>query len=235
VPEDATLPGPQHPPAQTSPRIKGVITDWGGVLTNPLPDTVNAWIAAEQIDRDTYVAVMRSWVAQAYRDGEGENPVHALERGEAPDAEFERVLAEQLRHVDGRPVRPDGLLARMFGATALDEVMLELIRSLKRSGLKTALLSNSWGSGGYPRDLFPDLFDVVVISEVGMRKPEERIFRHTAQLLGLEPNECVFLDDIEANITAAQALGIVGLLHEEPARSVTWLRDLLGLPAEDPA
>jgi putative hydrolase of the HAD superfamily len=231
VPEDATLPGPQHPPAQTSPRIKGVITDWGGVLPNPLPDTVNAWIAAEQIDRDTYVAVMRSWVAQAYRDGEGENPVHALERGEAPDAEFERALAEQLRHVDGRPVQPDGLLARMFGATALDEVMLELIRSLKRSGLKTALLSNSWGSGGYPRDLFPDLFDVVVISsEVGMRKPEERIFRHTAQLLGLEPNECVFLDDIEANISAAQALGIVGLRHEDAPRSVTWLRDLLGLP-----
>jgi putative hydrolase of the HAD superfamily len=240
VPEEATSPGPQTPqtpPSKPSTRIKGVITDWGGVLTNPLPDTVNAWIDAEQIDRDSYVAVMRSWISSAYRDGEGENPVHALERGEAPDQEFERALAEQLRHLDGRPVVPDGLLARMFGATALDEVMLELIRSLKRSGLKTALLSNSWGNGGYPRHLFPDLFDVVVISsEVGMRKPEERIFRHTAELLGLEPGECVFLDDIEANIAAAQALGIVCLRHEEAARSVAWLRDLLGLPpADDPA
>ena len=99
--------------------------------------------------------------------------------------------------------------------------MLDLIRSLRRAGLRTALLSNSWGNDDYPRHLFPELFDVVVISaEVGMRKPEERIFRHTAALLGLEPQECVFIDDVEANVAAAQAVGLVGLPHREPARTV---------------
>ena len=204
--------------------------DWGGVVTNPILDTVDAWLRSEQIDRDSYRAVMRSWVTDAYGDG-ADNPIHALERGECTDEEFERLLAEQLTHLDGRPVRADGLLARMFAASALEAAMVDLIRSLRQAGLRTALLSNSWGNGGYARHLFADLFDVVVISaEVGMRKPEERIFRHTAALLGLEPHECVFIDDVLANVAAAEAIGLVGWHHREPGATAAWLTELLGLP-----
>jgi putative hydrolase of the HAD superfamily len=208
-----------------------VITDWGGVMTRPLADTVNDWIHADRIDRDSYTAVMRLWVAQAYGDGDS-NPIHALERGECTEAEFEHLLAAELRHLDGRPVIADGLLARMFGASALEAAMLDLVRSLRRAGKRTALLSNSWGAGDYPRHLFPELFDVVVIScEVGMRKPEERIFRHTAALLGLEPRECVFIDDIEANVAAAEAIGLVGLHHSAPGPTADRLAHLLRLPS----
>jgi putative hydrolase of the HAD superfamily len=208
-----------------------VIIDWGGVMTNPILDTVDAWIRAEDIDRDSYTTVMRAWVAQAYGDGLVDNPVHALERGECTNEEFEQQLAEQLSHVDGRPVRADGLLARMFAASALQDAMLDLVRALRRAGLRTALLSNSWGNDDYPRHLFPELFDVVVISsEVGMRKPEERIFRHAASLLGLEPWECVFIDDVQANVVAAEAIGLVGLHHREPAPTIAWLADRLGVP-----
>jgi epoxide hydrolase-like predicted phosphatase len=228
VPEDVTSAGLAEP-AERKPKIRGVIVDWGGVMTNPIPDTVDAWIRAERIDRDSYAAVMRSWVAGAYGDG-ADNPVHALERGECTNEEFERLLARELTDLDGAPVPADGLLARMFAASALEASMLDLVRALRRAGMRTALLSNSWGNGDYPRHLFPDLFDVVVISsEVGMRKPEERIFRHTASLLGLEPQECVFIDDVSANIAAAQAVGLVGMLHREPGPTAAWLRDLLGL------
>ena len=207
-----------------------MIVDWGGVVTIPILDTVDAWLRSEQIDRDSYRAVMRSWVTDAYGDG-ADNPIHALERGECTDEEFERLLAEQLTHLDGRPVRADGLLARMFAASALEAAMVDLIRSLRQAGLRTALLSNSWGNGGYARDLFSDLFDVVVISaDVGMRKPEERIFRHTAALLGLEPHECVFIDDVLANVAAAEAIGLVGWHHREPGATAAWLTELLGLP-----
>jgi putative hydrolase of the HAD superfamily len=229
VPDDTTSAGPTTPDA-ANPPVRGVIIDWGGVVTNPILDTVDAWLRAEQIDRDSYRAVMRSWVTDAYGDG-ADNPIHALERGECSDEEFERLLAEQLTHVDGGPVRADGLLARMFAASALEAAMLDLIRSLRQAGLRTALLSNSWGNGGYARHLFPDLFDVVVISaEVGMRKPEERIFRHTAALLGLEPQECVFIDDVLANVAAAEVVGLVGWHHREPGATAAWLTELLGLP-----
>ncbi len=80
--------------------------------------------------------------------------------------------------------------------------------------MPTGLLSNSWG-GGYPTELFGEMFDAVVISsEVGMRKPEPRIFLHAAGLLGLDPQECIFIDDIQANIAAAEQTG----LHRGPAR-----------------
>lgn len=239
VPEDTA--STELPPRQGEPRtapappIRGVIVDWGGVMTSPILDTMNAWIAAERIDRESYIAVMRRWVVQAYVDGFSANPIHALERGECTDEEFERLLAAELRDVDGQPVRSDGLLGRMFAAGIIEVEMVELVRSVRRAGLRTALLSNSWGTSGfaYPRDLLDELFDVVVISaEIGMRKPEERIFRHTAALLGLEPQECVFIDDVEANVTAAQAVGLAALHHREAAATLTLLADLLGSPPD---
>jgi epoxide hydrolase-like predicted phosphatase len=209
--------------------LRGVITDWGGVMTNPIVETVNAWLEADGIDRDSYVAIMRQWVQQAYAGGDAINPIHALERGESTDAEFEQALASELLQLDGGPVPGTGLLARMFAASRLDEDMLALLRKLHATGVPTGLLSNSWG-GGYPRELFPDLFDAVVISgEVGMRKPEPEIFLHAAELLGLQPQQCVFIDDIQANITAAEQLGFTGVLHSAAGDTAQQVADLLGI------
>src|SRR5271170_3406602 len=97
--------------------FQGVITDWGGVLTIPILTTVRAWIAAEDIAWDTYRAVMRTWVTDAYRPDGRHNPIHALERGEYPGPEFERLLAAELVHVDGGAVAAEGLLRRMFAAS----------------------------------------------------------------------------------------------------------------------
>ena len=219
------------PTIETVPKLRGVITDWGGVLTSPILETVNAWIELEGIDRDSYAAVMRPWVTQAYGPDGSRNPVHALERGECTDEEFERQLASQLTRIDGSPVPADGLLARMFAATLLDPAMHGLLRAIRRAGFRTALLSNSWGADDYPRHLFPELFDAVVISaEAGMRKPEPRIFLHVTGLLGLEPAECVFIDDIEANVQAAEAVGIAGVHHRELRSTTQRLSELLGIP-----
>src|SRR5271170_7148852 len=193
--------------------LRGVITDWGGVLTTPILTTVRAWIQADEIDWDSYRAVMRTWVAEAYGEADLRNPVHALERGECSGAEFERMLAAELLRVDGGAVVAEGLLRRMFAASVPDHAMYDTIRALRGAGFSTALLSNSWGCDEYPRADFPDLFDTVVISgEVGMRKPEEGIFLYAAQTLGLTPQECVFIDDIEANVNAAVAYGMAGVL-----------------------
>jgi putative hydrolase of the HAD superfamily len=114
--------------------------------------------------------------------------------------------------------------------------MYELIRAVRTAGLRTALLSNSWGGTEYPRADFPHLFDAVVISgECGMRKPEPEIFQHAADLLGLPPEQCIFIDDIEANITAAQACGMTGVHHVEAAQTVAEVEDLLGLRPDGPA
>jgi putative hydrolase of the HAD superfamily len=208
-----------------------MVIDWGGVLTQPMRDTVRAWIAADQIDWERYVAVVGPWLTDAYAangDGDGVlNPVHALERGECTVAEFETLLAGLLVRTDGGPVLADGLLTRMLSAGRPVPAMYQLIRDLRASGVLTALLSNSWGPTGYPREDFPHLFDAVVISgEVGMRKPEPRIFRHAAELLDLEPEHCVFVDDLEANVTAAVGCGMMGVHHTAPALTQQRLTEL---------
>jgi putative hydrolase of the HAD superfamily len=75
------------------------------------------------------------------------------------------------------------------------------------------------------------MFHAVVISaEVGMRKPEERIYRHAIELVGLPPAECVFVDDLEANVRAAEAIGMRGILHTQPEATIARLTELFGLP-----
>ena len=212
-------------------KFRGVITDWGGVLTTPILTTVRAWIQADGIDWNSYRAVMRTWVSDAYELNGGPNPIHALERGECSGAEFEQLLAAQLFRVDGGAVAAEGLLQRMFAASAPVPAMYDTMRALRGVGYRTALLSNSWGSDEYPRADFPELFDTVVISsEVGMRKPDEGIFLHTARTLALAPQECVFIDDMEANVAAAVACGMTGVRHIEAAATAAELQDLLGVP-----
>ena len=211
--------------------LRGIITDWGGVLTTPILTTVQAWIEADGIDWDSYRTVMRLWVSQAYGVDAGPNPIHALERGECSGAEFEQILAARLLRVDGETVVAEGLLRRMFAASVPVPGMYDTIRTLRAAGFSTALLSNSWGCDEYPRADFPGLFDTVVLSgEVGMRKPEKEIFLYAAETLGLAPAECIFVDDMEANVAAAQACGMTGVLHTETAGTAQALQDLLGVP-----
>ena len=217
---------------EVAQQVRAVIFDWGGVITNPILDTVAAWLEADRIDWESYAAAMRPWVQRAYGPEDGASPIHALERGEVSDEEFESTLASLLVGIDGAPVVAEGLLKRMFAASVLQEEMLDLIRELRQRGIRTSLLSNSWGArDGYPRHLFNELFDDVVISgEVGMRKPEERIFQLALTRLGLSAAECVFVDDVEGNIVAAQALGLLALHHKEPALTRSALLELLTGP-----
>jgi putative hydrolase of the HAD superfamily len=211
--------------------LRGVIMDWGGVLTAPILTTVQAWIAAEAIDWESYRSIMKTWISQAYNVDGGPNPIYALERGECTPAEFEQQLAGQLLRVDGEAVVAEGLLRRMFAASVPEPAMYDIIRALRAAGFSTALLSNSWGGDEYPRADFPALFDAVVISaEVGMRKPEAGIFVLAADALGLDPRECAFVDDVAANVAAAAACGMTGVLHTEPAATAAALADLFGLP-----
>jgi putative hydrolase of the HAD superfamily len=222
--ETGNVDGPPGP-------FRGVILDWGGVMTNPIRDMVAVWLENEDVDHEHYAAVMRPWVTGACDQNGDTNPIHALERGECTVEEFELLLASRIARRNGVQVAAEGLLTRMFAGSTMAVPMQAAVQVIRAAGLRTALLSNSWGMADYPRHLFPGMFDVVVISgEVGMRKPEERIFRHAAGLLGLDPAECVFVDDIQVNVVAAEGIGMTAILHHDAEATLARLGELLGLP-----
>jgi FMN phosphatase YigB (HAD superfamily) len=199
------------------------------VLTDGIDTAMRAWSELDDIDYLHFQDAMAEWFGDFGGFQARFNPVHALERGEMQIPDFELELTRRLTRRDGRPVSADGLVARMFSRFQDAHDMAGLVRRAKGSGLRTALLSNSWGDQ-YLRDGWQDMFDVVVISgEVGMRKPERRIFEHTVNELGLPAGSCVFVDDHVANIHAAADLGIIGVWHQEYAQTATELEAIFGL------
>ncbi|MHA6799187.1 HAD family hydrolase [Bounagaea algeriensis] len=191
--------------------IHAVVFDYGGVLTTPGRSAIAEWTEQERIDPGTFSAVLKAWLSRRASTG---TPVHRLETGELDLAGFNRELAAQLRTVDGGPVAPEGLIERMFARMRPVPAMYELVRALPRHGVRTALLSNSWGNP-YPQEL-RELFDFAVISgEIGLRKPDPEIYRRTLARLALRPEHIVFVDDAEPNTEAARKLGMHTITHTD--------------------
>jgi putative hydrolase of the HAD superfamily len=209
--------------------LRGLLVDYGGVLTTPLAEATAAWLRADGIDPDRFGRLIRRWLAS---DADP-NAVHDLETGRISAADFERRLAAELLEENGNSgTRPEaaGMLTRMFAGFRPEAIMIDVVRAAGRAGVRTGLLSNSWGLD-YPRDGWDTLFDTVVISgEVGLRKPDPAIYRLAARRLGLPPTEVVFVDDLMPNVRAAVAVGMVGVHHTDIDATVGELEILLGVP-----
>ena len=212
------------------PPPRALVVDWGGVLTEPLEPSMRAWAEIDDVDFDSYLAVMRSWLGDHQGDLATTNPIAALERGEIEVPHFEEQLAERLSTHSGHSVPAAGLLQRMFDQFAGEPAMAALVLRARRAGLLTGLLSNSWGNT-YPREGWDEMFHTIVISgEVGMRKPDREIFEHTLDLLGVEAGEAVFVDDLPANVRAAVEFGLVGVHHTSYDETAAELEAIFGIP-----
>lgn len=204
----------------------GLVVDWGGVLTGDMRAVTERWSSAYDIDRAAYRDIMREWFGESIGAEATLNPVHALERGELLVADFDAKLAEELSRRTGREVTAENLTGRMWQFVEHPPEMPALVRRAKGLGIRTALLSNSWGND-YPRDGWVGMFDAVVISgEVGMRKPEHRIYRHTLDQLSLPPEACVFVDDLPQNVAAAVEVGMIGVRHTSYDQTLIELETL---------
>jgi epoxide hydrolase-like predicted phosphatase len=111
------------------------------------------------------------------------------------------------------------------------------VGAARTSGVRTGLVSNSWSTSHYDRSLLAELFDAVVISaEVGLHKPQPEIYVLASKRLAVEPEGCVFVDDLRENCAGAEAVGMTAILHRDVADTVARLEELLGfaMPAEIP-
>jgi putative hydrolase of the HAD superfamily len=198
----------------------GLLVDFGGVLTSNVFDSFADFCRAEGLAPDT----VRDRFMQ---DPEARGLLEALETGRLPEAEFEPRFAAVLE------VASERLIDRLFGGMEPDRVMLDGVRAARRAGIRTAMLSNSWGEDRYDRAQLAELFDAWVISgEVGLRKPDPAIYPLAAERLGLPPDACVYVDDLPGNLKPARALGMATVVHRDAATTLAELEDLLGVPLQ---
>lgn len=204
--------------ASEPPHCRGLLVDWGGVLTSDLFASFNAFCALEGLEADT--------IAQSFRrDPEARELVIGLETGRVSEAEFETRLAAKLG------VRAPSLIARLMAEALPDAAMTDAVRAARRGGIRTGLVSNSWGTSRYDRALLGELFDGVVISgEVGLRKPAPEMYARGAALIGVPPEQCVFVDDLPFNLEPAAALGMATVHHVDAETTIGELERLLGIP-----
>ncbi|MCB0828731.1 MAG: HAD family phosphatase [Solirubrobacterales bacterium] len=207
-------------------RIEMVISDFGGVLTTPLAESFIAMQEKVGIPPRAFGLAMQDAHAET-----GVHPLHELECGRITEREFSDQLSRALEpHVGHRPVIEE------FGPTFFQALnpnpgMLDLIREVRRDGYRTALLTNNvreWEPQW--RSMIPvdELFEEVVDSAfVGCRKPDPRIYEITLERVGLAPEACLFIDDVEINCEGASALGIRTVHFRETAQARADVRALL--------
>jgi len=199
--------------------VKGLLVDFGGVLTTNVFDSFRQFCEREGLDPETVKRLFRE-------DPRALGELRKLEKGEVTEEEF----AERFGPIVGVE-ETDGLVDRLFAGMQPDEAMIEAVRKARSGGVRTGLISNSWGHGRYDRSTFPELFDGVVISgEVGLHKPEPAIFELGAEKVGLEPGDCVFVDDLRENCAGAEVVGMTAVLHRGAERTLPELERLLDVP-----
>ncbi|WP_020139603.1 HAD-IA family hydrolase [Streptomyces sp. 351MFTsu5.1] len=203
---------------------KGLVLDFGGVLTTPLLPAALAFERREGLAEGTLLTGL-------YLDPVGIRLTEELERGNLTQAEWNEEAAGLLG------VRPDNLMGRVFADLRPESSVIAAAAAARRAGVKVGILSNSIGPA--PWNLYEGYelekrYDALVLSEEhGTRKPEAEIFRIVLDELGLAAGECVFVDDSERYLAPAAALGFATVHAVEPARTVAAMEALLGIPLTD--
>lgn len=200
--------------------IKGIIFDFGGVIS-AFDSRIFFRDLSGRSDRtaeEMAALVLEAGLPRKY------------ESGRISSREFFTAVTETC----GLSISEEEFVAAFTGIFLPIESTFRLIRALKPS-FRIALLSNTneWHFEHSIRtvEVFP-LFDAVTLSyRVGEMKPGERIYRDSLERIGLLPEECVFIDDIEENVAGAERLGIHGIRYTGHERLVASL-NALGVPVE---
>jgi putative hydrolase of the HAD superfamily len=214
----------------TPPAITTVISDFGGVLTTPLLNSFAAFqdqtgISAESLGR----------AMQAIAERDGAHPLYELETGRLTEADFLVRLTDALEPELGHRPQMHDFREIYFEALQPNEPMIDLMREIKDSGRRMALLTNNvreweplW------RSMLPvdEIFELVVDSGfVGVRKPDPPIYELTlARLNGVGAEECLFVDDVLVNIDAARAMGMSAVHFRDNEQAIPEICDTLGMP-----
>jgi len=205
--------------------FEAAIFDFGGVVTTSVAEAFSRFDEQVGAEKGTVLRLMRE-----ARD-EATSEFHRLETGEMSEADFYASLGAKVAAAAGRdidwPADPKQIRRMLLGSLRRNEEMLAVVAAIGRHH-PVGMLTNNVREWAAWRDHYPmDLFRVVVDScEVGMRKPDPRIYRLTCERLGVEPQRAVFVDDFPQNVQGAAAVGMHAILFTSTDATVAALRPL---------
>ena len=197
--------------------IKAVIWDIGGVLER-----------TEDFGPRRALAQRLGWEMEPLMDFIfGSSDGYRMQLGQITFAQHLQNLRQVLGQTEAEM---DKTLEEFFAGDYLDTRLVDDIRNLHKT-YTTAVLSNY---SSRLRDKITrqwqiaDAFDHLIISaEVGLLKPDPKIFQLTLARIGCQAGEAVFIDDVRENIAAAQKEGIYGVHFQNPAQALGELNAIL--------
>jgi putative hydrolase of the HAD superfamily len=201
--------------------IRAVLWDFGGVILSSPFEAFNRYETDNGLPLD--------FIRSVNATNPDANAWALLERSDVSPVEFDALFADESAALGHRIPGAD-VLALLSGrirpemVTALDRVV--------RAGYRTACLTNNVVGGEQRMDVgdVMVMFDhVVESSKVGCRKPEPRFYEIACELVGVTPDECVFLDDLGVNLKPAAAMGMTTIKVVDPARAIADLEAVLGI------
>jgi len=206
--------------------VRAVLWDFGGViLTSPF-DAFNDYEEAHGLPAD--------FIRSVNTHNPDANAWALLERNDIDPGEFDTLFATESMALGHRIPGVD-ILALLSGSVRPE--MEAALDAVIAAGYITACLTNNVVSDDTGATKRPDVaqvmakFDhVVESSKVGVRKPELRFYEIACELAGVEPDECVFLDDLGINLKPARAMGMQTIKVGKPGPALDELTTILGTP-----
>jgi len=206
--------------------IRGVICDFGGVLTQPLNQAFTAVQEASGIPTET-LGVAMARVAAA----DGAHPLFELETGHLSEREFLTRLGSAVSAELARDVELHGFSEAYFANLHPNHELIDYMRSLRARGLRMAICTNNvreweplWRSKLPVDEIFHEVIDS---GFVGMRKPEPGIYELALERLGLSAPEGLFVDDTEINCQAARELGMAAVWFRSSEQAIAEIEEAL--------
>ena len=208
-----------------------VLWDFGGVILSSPFEAFNHY--------ESTVGLPVDFIRTVNATNPHSNAWALLERNEISPADFDQAFADDSIAL-GHEVRGAAVLALLAGE--IRPRMVTALDAVKAAGYKTACLTNNVVANDTESAVIAgdrasaiaevmSRFDAVLeSSKIGVRKPEPRFYEIACELLGVQPAECVFLDDLGINLKPAAAMGMTTIKVVDPDVALQELSRRLGLP-----
>jgi putative hydrolase of the HAD superfamily len=207
-----------------------VLWDFGGVILSSPFEAFNRYEAEIGLPKD-FIRGLNA------RNGDT-NAWAKMERSEVSLEGFVELFEEEARQ-QGHKLDGWRILQSLSG-----DIRPQMVEALRRCScaFRVACITNNMKHGEGPgmarsadkakavAEIMTLFEHVVESSKLGVRKPDPRIYRHACDLLGVRPEDCVYLDDLGINLKPARALGMRTIKVGDPDAAIDELQAMVGIP-----